>query len=34
MSQGKICILDIDVKGAMDIASKGGKEFACNFVFV
>jgi guanylate kinase len=34
MQQGKICILDIDVKGAMDIASKGGKEFSSNFVFV
>lgn len=34
MNQGKICILDIDVKGAMDIASKGGPEFACHFVFV
>jgi guanylate kinase len=34
MNKGKICILDIDVKGAMDIASKGGKEFTCNYVFV
>lgn len=34
IAQGKICILDIDVKGAMDIAKKAGKEFDCNYVFV
>lgn len=34
LRQGKVCILDIDVKGAMDIAKAVTKEFACNFVFV
>jgi len=34
MAQGKICLLDIDVKGAMDIAKKQNKEFNCNYLFV
>ena len=34
MAQGKICILDIDVKGAMDISKKASKEFNCNFAFI
>ena len=33
-NQGKICILDIDVKGAMDIAKQTGKEFKCHYLFV
>lgn len=33
-NQGKICILDIDVKGAMDIAKQPGKEFKCHYLFV
>ena len=34
LQQGKVCILDIDVKGAMDIAKQAGKEFKCHFVFI
>jgi guanylate kinase len=34
MKQGKICVLDIDVKGAMDISKQGGKEFKCHYAFV
>jgi guanylate kinase len=32
MEQGKVCILDIDVKGARDIKNNGSIE--CNYVFV
>jgi guanylate kinase len=32
LKQGKICVLDIDVKGAIDIAKRG--DIPCNFVFV
>jgi guanylate kinase len=34
VQQGKICILDIDVKGAIDISKQMEKEFKCNYVFV
>jgi guanylate kinase len=34
VAQGKVCVLDIDVKGAMDIAKKASKEFTCNYVFI
>ena len=32
MKQGKVCILDIDVKGALDIFKNGS--IPCNYVFV
>ena len=34
VAQGKVCVLDIDVKGAIDIAKKASKEFTCNYVFI
>lgn len=32
MANGKICVLDIDVKGALTIAKEG--KIACNYLFV
>lgn len=34
IKQGKICILDIDVKGALDISKQTAKEFKCNYAFI